>query len=71
MITLTTFICYAFAFTFKLISLLIIARILAGLSAGSQGVAQAAVADFSDKKNKPHMISIIAVGMTLGLIIGP
>ena len=70
-ITLTTFICYAFAFTFKIISLLIIARILAGLSAGSQGVAQAAVADFSDEKNKPHMISIIAIGMSLGLIIGP
>ena len=69
-ITLTTFICYAFAFFYKLISLLIIARILAGLSAGSQGVAQAAVADYADQKNKPHMISIIAVGMTLGLIIG-
>lgn len=71
LITFTTFICYAFAFEFKLMSLLIFARVLAGLSAGSQGVAQAAVADFADEKNKPHMISIIAIGMTLGLIIGP
>ncbi len=71
LITLTTFICYAFAFTYKLIGLLLFARVLAGLSAGSQGVAQAAVADFADQKNKPHMISIIAIGMTLGLIIGP
>ncbi len=70
-ITITTFMCYTVAFFYKLISVLIIARILAGLSAGSQGVAQAAVADFADQKNKPHMISIIAVGMTLGLIIGP
>ncbi len=51
--------------------MLLFARVLAGLSAGSQGVAQAAVADFADQKNKPHMISIIAIGMTLGLIIGP
>jgi DHA1 family tetracycline resistance protein-like MFS transporter len=45
--------------------------LLAGLSAGSQGVAQAAVVDFAQQNEKPIFISLIAVGMTTGLIVGP
>ena len=70
-VTLFAFVGYAFAFIYKSIFLLILARMFSGLSAGGQGVAQAAVVDFAKQNEKPFFISLIAVGMTMGLIIGP
>ncbi len=71
LITLLSFIGYACAFICKSIVIFILARMLSGLSAGSQGVAQAAVIDFAKQNEKPYFISLIAVGMTIGLILGP
>lgn len=71
LITLLSFLGYAGAFLYKSINLFISARILSGLSAGSQGVAQAGVIDFATKNEKPFYISFMAVGMTIGLILGP
>ena len=66
--TLMGFICYALSFTFASIGLLL----LAGFTSGSQGVAQAAMADISlASSDKAINIGVIAVAMTLGLVLGP
>lgn len=70
-LTLIAFVSYVVAFAWKSIEILIFARLLAGLSASSQGVAQAAVIDFAKNNEKPRVISTIAIGMTMGLVIGP
>jgi DHA1 family tetracycline resistance protein-like MFS transporter len=71
MLSVVAFCSYACAFTYKNLSMLILGRMLAGVSAGSQGVAQAAVVDFANQREKPLIISTIAIGMTMGLILGP
>lgn len=70
-IALIAFFIYAIAFILKNIFLFMMARLLAGISAGSQGVAQAAVVDFAKQHEKPLVVSTIAIGMTMGLIVGP
>src|SRR3990167_3026994 len=66
------FICYVLSFSLASISLLILGRVLAGFTSGSQGVAQAAMADISlASKDKAINIGMIAVAMTLGLVLGP
>lgn len=70
-LTLIACIAYGISFEFKSISVFIFARLLAGISASSQGVAQAGAANLSQQKNKPIVMSTIGIGMTSGLIIGP
>ncbi|HSW69578.1 MAG TPA: MFS transporter [Gammaproteobacteria bacterium] len=70
-LTLIAFSFYIVAFIQNSIFFLVIARVLSGLSAGSQSVAQAAIVKHSKQYNKPTVISFIAVGMTMGLVVGP
>lgn len=70
LITLS-FLGYALAFLWKSIGLFILSRLMGGIGAGSQGVAQAGVMDFAKENEKPRTISTIAIGMTMGLVLGP
>jgi len=65
------FVFYILSFAFANVVLLMLARLIAGFTSGSQGVAQAAMADISKGQEKTINIGIIAVAMTLGLFAGP
>ncbi len=55
----------------KSIVLIFVGRLLGGIGSSSQPVAQAAVADLCDGKEKSYYFSLIALMMTLPLILGP
>lgn len=46
-------------------------RILAGIFAGSQPIAQAAIADISNTENRTRNMSYIVLASTLGVVLGP
>jgi MFS transporter, DHA1 family, tetracycline resistance protein len=52
-------------------SLFFLSRIVAGGVAGSMPVAQAAITDISDKRDKTTNISLIGFAYTLGVVLGP
>lgn len=56
---------------FHSLSLVIIGRIIAGLTAGSQSIAQAAVVDLSTDDNKAQHIAYIILSGCLGFAFGP
>ena len=66
-----SFIIYAISFALSSLFLLILARVINGVSSGSLAVAQAAMTDISDGKRRAVNIALIAVAMTIGLILGP
>lgn len=49
----------------------LIGRLVCGLMAGSQSIAQAAIADMSTKETKALNMSMIVFASTIGVIIGP
>ncbi len=51
--------------------LFLISRMVIGLTAASQSLAQAAVADVSHHKTRARRFSIIALAMTIGMVAGP
>lgn len=51
--------------------LLIIGRSIAGITAGSSSVAQAAVVDLSDSKSKAFYLSLLSLSNCLGFSLGP
>ncbi len=53
------------------IALLLIGRALSGLLAGSQPIAQAAIADLSTAKSKARNLSLMTLFVSFGIIIGP
>lgn len=53
------------------LSLLIIGRIIAGFTSGSQPIAQAAIVDMSEPEHKTRNISLILLALSLGFIFGP
>lgn len=53
------------------ISLLILGRVIAGLCAGSQPIAQAAIVDLSTEENKARNLGYVLLAMSIGFIIGP
>lgn len=53
------------------VGLLIFSRIIAGLTAGSQSIAQAAVIDVSPEGKKAHNISLLMFPACLGFVAGP
>ncbi len=53
------------------LTLLFIGRVIAGLTAGSQPIAQAAIIDLSDETNKARNIGLILLSLSLGFIFGP
>lgn len=53
------------------ISLIILGRVIAGLTAGSQAVAQAAIVDLSTPLNKSRNLGLILFASSLGFVLGP
>lgn len=61
----------ALAVCFHSLTLLILGRIVAGFTSGSQPIAQAAIIDLSTPENKTRNIGLILLSLSLGFIIGP
>ncbi|TNF69574.1 MAG: MFS transporter [Gammaproteobacteria bacterium] len=55
----------------KSLTLLIIGRVISGLTAGSQPVAQAAIIDISDDEHKTKNLGLIMFAFSLGMVMGP
>ena len=53
------------------LSLMFIGRIIAGFTAGSQPVAQAAIIDISSEEHKARNISWILLASSIGFVLGP
>ncbi|MDI9818216.1 MULTISPECIES: MFS transporter [unclassified Legionella] len=51
--------------------LLIIGRIIAGFTSGSQPIAQAAIVDISSEEHKARNIGLILLAVSLGFVFGP
>lgn len=56
---------------FTSLTLVILGRVLAGFTAGSQAIAQAAIVDLSVPEHKARNIGLILFAMSLGFIVGP
>ncbi|MGB6976692.1 MAG: MFS transporter [Gammaproteobacteria bacterium] len=52
-------------------SLLILSRVIAGLTSGSQPIAQAAIVDLSTEEHKTRNIGFIFLALSLGFVLGP
>lgn len=61
----------AFAVNAHSILLLLLGRIISGLTAGSQPIAQAAIIDLSSPDTKARNIGFILFSLSLGFIVGP
>ena len=57
--------------TLNSLSLLILGRLVAGFTSGSQPIAQAAVIDLSTPEHKARNISFILLALSLGFVFGP
>lgn len=66
-----SFVFYIASFRYSWLASLLAGRVIGGVTSGSQGVAQAAIADVSTGKEKAVNIAVIALAMTIGLIVGP
>lgn len=53
------------------LTLLILGRVIAGFTSGSQPIAQAAIVDISAPEDKTRNISLILLALSLGFILGP
>lgn len=53
------------------LSLLIVGRVIAGFTAGSQSIAQAAIVDISSQERKARNIGLILLAISLGFVFGP
>ncbi len=53
------------------IVLLVVGRIIAGFTAGSQPIAQAAIVDVSSEAHKARNIGLILFSLSIGFILGP
>lgn len=53
------------------LSLLLIGRVIAGITSGSQPIAQAAIVDISRQEHKARNIGFILLALSLGFILGP
>jgi MFS transporter, DHA1 family, tetracycline resistance protein len=61
----------AFAVVFHSLTLLIIGRVIAGFTSGSQPIAQAAIIDLSIEEHKTRNIGYILLALSIGFIVGP
>lgn len=59
------------AIKFASLTLLLLGRVVAGFTSGSQPIAQAAIIDLSDHDNKARNIGYILLALSLGFIFGP
>ena len=69
--TFVSYLLMALALPFKSVALFLLGRIISGLTAGSQPIAQAAVIDISHPEHKAHNLSIIIGAMAFGWVGGP
>jgi MFS family permease len=53
------------------IALMILGRLIAGFTAGSQAIAQAAIVDISDEGNKGRNMSWMVLTLSVGFLMGP
>ena len=65
------FLLMAFGISILSLSILLIGRGLTGLMAGSQPIAQAAIADLSTPETKAFNMSIMTFTIAVGIVIGP
>lgn len=56
---------------FSSMTLLLVGRVVAGLTAGSQAIAQAAIVDLSTPETKARNIGFILLACSLGFMLGP
>lgn len=70
-VTATSYALFAFAILIRNIPLLFISRALAGASSGNISVAQAAIADLTEPKDRAKNFGLIGAAFGLGFIIGP
>lgn len=61
----------AIALLYQSIGILLIGRVIAGFTAGSQPIAQAAIVDVSTEEKKPRNIGFILLSISLGFVCGP
>ncbi len=61
----------AIAIWFHSLTILIVGRIIAGFTAGSQPIAQAAIVDISPPEHKARNIGLILLAISLGFVFGP
>ncbi|MCX7124613.1 MAG: MFS transporter [Gammaproteobacteria bacterium] len=61
----------AIAIGFHSILFLIVGRVLAGFTAGSQPIAQAAIVDVSAPENRARNIGYILLAVSIGFVLGP
>ena len=61
----------AFAFDFNNLFLVFLGRVIVGLSAGSQAIAQASIIDMSESKYRARNMGLILLGVMGGLTSGP
>lgn len=59
------------AVSYHSLTLLIIGRIVAGFTSGSQPIAQAAIIDLSTEEHKTQNIGFILLALSIGFIVGP
>ncbi len=62
---------FALAVHHKVLALLFVSRILAGVTAGNLGACQAAIADVTEKSERATAMGRLGAGIGLGLIAGP
>lgn len=61
----------AIAIIFHSLLVLILGRVIAGFTAGSQPIAQAAIVDVSGEEHKARNIGLILLAVSLGFVFGP
>lgn len=61
----------AIAIPMHSLSMLVIGRVIAGFTAGSQPIAQAAIIDVSSDEHKARNISMILLAVSVGFVLGP
>lgn len=62
---------FAVAVEMRLLPLLFVSRLLAGVTAGNLGACQAAIADVTEKSERAASMGRLGAGIGLGLIVGP
>tara|TARA_R110000868_G_scaffold158036_4_gene385848 strand:+ start:7750 stop:8988 length:1239 start_codon:yes stop_codon:yes gene_type:complete len=67
----TGYLLSALAFIFHSVALLFIGRIIAGFTAGSQSIAQAAITDVSPPEKLTRNVGFILMAVTIGMVMGP
>ncbi len=61
----------AIAFVLNSVLILLIGRIIAGLTAGSQPIAQAAITELSDSKKLARNLGLVLLAVSSGIALGP